>query len=89
MIQILGLGRTGMDTILGMLGIIAHQGSNPAWSIVCNAVGLLMQQLLADVVQKENLQIDIDRMKKVGITQVEYNGKLLWLLLTCSFNMAW
>jgi len=49
MIQILGLGRTGMETILGMLGIISHQGSKLAWSLVRNAVGL-MQQLLADMV---------------------------------------
>jgi len=87
MIQILGLGRTGMDTILGMLGIIANQGSKPAWLLVCNTVGT-MQQLLADAVQKENMQIEIERMKQAGITQVEFNGKLLWLL-TCSFNMAW
>jgi len=76
-----------MDTILGMLGIIAHQGLKLAWSLVCNSIGL-MQQLLADVVQKENLQVEIDRMKQTGITQVEYDGKLLWLL-TCSFDMAW
>jgi len=76
-----------MDTILGMLGIIAHRGSKPVWSIVCNAVGS-MQQLLADAVQKENLQIEIDRMKAAGITQVKFGGKLLWPL-TCSFDMAW
>ncbi len=77
MIQILGLGRTGMETILGMLSIILHQGSKPAWSLVQNAVGS-MQQLLADMVQKENLQVEIERMKQAGIMQVEYNGKLLW-----------
>jgi len=45
MIQILGLGRTGLNTILGMLGIIAHQGSKPALSLVCNAVGSIQQVL--------------------------------------------
>jgi len=58
MIQILGSGPTGMDKILGMLGIITHTDFKPIWFILHNAVES-MQKLFADVIYKENLQVEI------------------------------
>ncbi len=83
----LGLGRTALDTILGMLGIVAHAGSKPAWALLRGAVGVV-QHNLADHVQLNNLDKEIMAMKAAGISEVEHNGEKRWPL-TCSFDMGW
>jgi len=87
MTQMLGLGRTALDTILGMLGIAKTAGSQIAWASVRLAVGMA-QQHLADCAQVENRAAEIAAMQMAGIQPVLHNGRLLWPL-TVSFDMAW
>ncbi len=74
MIQMLGLGWTALDTILGMLGIVAHAGSKPAWALLHGAVGVV-QHNLADHIQVNNLDKEIMAMKAASISEVEHNGE--------------
>jgi len=82
-----GLGRTALDTILGMLGIVTSAGSKVAWATLRHAVGVV-QQHLADCAQVENRAAEIAAMQRAGIQPVVHNGQLLWPL-TVSFDMAW
>jgi len=45
MMQMLGLGRTVLDTILGMMGIATSAGFKVAWATLRHAIGVAQQHL--------------------------------------------
>jgi len=73
LMQLFGNGVTGLDTLLGMLGLGVHSGSRRSWAIVMSHCGKA-QQAVADAVQKTNLQNEINAMKGKGIQPVMENG---------------
>ncbi len=87
MMQLFGNGISGIDTMLGMLGIAVHSGSHGSWDAIANRLGVA-QQKVADVVQNQNLTNEIEEMKKLGIQQVKDKGKDIWPL-TCTYDMGW
>jgi len=63
MMQLFGNGISGIDTMLGMLGIAVHSGSHSSWDAIANQLGVA-QQKVASAVQESNLLNKIEEMKK-------------------------
>jgi len=87
MLQMLGLGHTALDTILGMLGIASHAGLTSCWAKIQNLIGTSKQKW-ADTVQEHNLNAEISMLCESGVDPVVHDGKTIWSL-TCSFDMGW
>ncbi len=85
MMQMLGLGRTVLDTILGMMGIATSAGFKVAWATLRHAVGVA-QQHLADCAQVENRAAEIAAMQQafsLSYTMDGYSGHLPYCLTWC------
>jgi len=87
MMESFGTGVTGLDTVLGMLGIAPHSGSQRSWAIITNEIGNA-QQKVADRVQQENLLLETMTMEKRGIMPLTDGGKTQWPL-TVLYDMGW
>jgi len=85
--QMFGSGITAMDSLLGMLGIGVHCGSRHCWSVIADHVGMV-QQKVADDIQKINLQNEIKAMQEKGVEPVLDGERLIWPL-TGMYNMGW
>jgi len=64
-----------LDTMLGMLGVAMHSSSTAAWAEIANHLGVV-QQKIADRLQKQNLENEIKAMQDLGIIQVMDKGHL-------------
>jgi len=85
--QIFGCSITAMDTLMGMLGIVAHCGSRHCWSEIAMRVGMV-QQKVADDVQKTNLENEIKKMQENGMEPVLDGERMIWPL-TVMYDMGW
>ncbi len=87
MMQLFGNGISGIDTMLGMLGIAVHSGSHSSWDAIANQLGVA-QQKVASAVQETNLLNEIEEMKKKGVQPVDDKGRKI-CPLTCTYDMGW
>jgi len=87
LMQLFWNGVTGLDMLLGMLGLGVHSGSRRSWALLMSCCGEA-QQKVADAVQKQNLHNEIAVMQSKGIQQIMDQGKPKWPL-TVSYDMAW
>jgi len=69
MMMMFGNGITGLDTMLGMLGIAVHSSSATAWAEIANRLGIA-QQKVADACQEQNIENEIKAMQELGITPI-------------------
>ena len=82
MMQLFGNGISSIETMLGMLGIAVTSGNRTSWATVGNRLGVV-QQSVADVVQKMNLENEIKAMEQCSIKQIDNKG------ITCMYDMGW
>jgi len=85
MMMMFGNGITGLDTMLGMLGIAVHSSSATAWAEIANHLGIA-QQKVADVCQEQNLENEKKEMQELGITPIMHDGHLCCHL---PFHRTW
>jgi len=76
MMEMFGNGLFSLDTMLGMLGIAVHSGSHTSWAAIGTHLGIA-QQIVADNVQLQNLEKEIEAMMECGIERVDDNGKMI------------
>jgi len=87
LMQLLGIGVSGLNAIITMLGILSSCGSLLTWHKMRDTVGEV-QCTIAKEVMSENLEKEINATSISGVKQVSFMSKLLWPL-TCAIDFAW